>query len=221
MVARVGLVVAIGLMGCSSDSGEGVLDASLADGGTADSGVATDAGPVDVGADASAEIDAGADAGLDASAEPDAGCSVGEVMSEATASGPALFGSPVPVAEGADLSAGTYRVRYTDGCFKFASDQGWTVHARLDGNFTWWLVDGATSERLEILPGTVGITPGAGAFAEFDDCVAANLLEPELVYEHDGGPLSVLLTDSNFSDNVAGVDGRNPAWEFIYDDCAP
>lgn len=207
----------IALLGCGSNGGEIIMDAG-ADVSEPDTGAA-DAGPdtsvPDTGPDAS---DAGVDAPVDAAIDTNE-CSLGVTTTSATATNPSLFGEAVPIADGADLPAGTIRIRYVDGCFKFAADQGWTIHARDTGGFNWWLIDGTTSEQLVFLPGTIGIYPTDTAYADFEECVAANLLLEDVLYEHDGGPLSIFLTDSNYPDNVSGVDDRNPAWEFIQEDC--
>jgi len=96
---------------------------------------------------------------------------------------------------------------------KYASSQGWTIHAYADGHIAWWL--GAASGEMRVMPpGTVGWNPapGGGAFTNFDDCVAANLLVAPVVFDYAGGPLGVWLKDSPVEDNVAGPDGRNPSW---------
>lgn len=62
------------------------------------------------------------------------------------------------------------------------------------------------------MPGNVGVFAGSGAYAEFEDCVTASKLLPPVTYEHPGGKLGIWLQDSNYPDNVAGLDGRNPKW---------
>jgi hypothetical protein len=58
----------------------------------------------------------------------------------------------------------------------------------------------------------VGFLVGAGGFATFDECVAANVPLPPIEFRFDGGPLGVWLEDNPYTDNVAGVGGRNPKW---------
>jgi hypothetical protein len=53
------------------------------------------------------------------------------------------------------------------------------------------------------------------------DCVAANLALEPVELEFAGGRLGVWLQDSPYSDNLAGVDGRNPSWSLtLLGDCA-
>jgi hypothetical protein len=92
---------------------------------------------------------------------------------------------------------------------------GWTIHAYADGATTgkdWFLVSAANVE-LGMPPGTSGFLLDGGAFASFDDCVAANhALDPvELTFN--GGPLGIRLSDDPTSDNVPGLNGRNPTWK--------
>jgi hypothetical protein len=42
--------------------------------------------------------------------------------------------------------------------------------------------------------------------------VTANQALPPLDFEFDGGVLGVWLQDSPYSDNLAGENGKNPAW---------
>jgi hypothetical protein len=58
----------------------------------------------------------------------------------------------------------------------------------------------------------MGYMPGEGGFANFEDCVAANLLVPPIAFDHAGGVLGVWLADSPYDDNLPGIDGRNPRW---------
>jgi hypothetical protein len=132
-----------------------------------------------------------------------------------------LFGAVVGFGDGASLPAGRYRVSYVDGCMKYASNQGWTIHAYADGHVAWWLVatlDPAQAVAKEIVmpPGTVGIFPGTGSlgggFDTFDACVAANHLLPPVEFDHAGGPIGIFVLDNNYGDNLAGEGGRNPKW---------
>lgn len=118
---------------------------------------------------------------------------------------------------GAPLPAGRYRVTYVDGCMKYAAEQGWTVNAYA-GAPDSWVVVGPGVAPTTVPPGTVGYAPGAGAFAAFDDCVAANHRDAPLELDFGGGPLGVRLIDSPYTDNVDGVDGRSPTWRLT---CAP
>jgi len=158
--------------------------------------------------------DASADADDDGGDAGDAGptCTVGEVQSDATASNLSLFGTPVYFDNGNPIPAGTYEMQYIDGCMKYGGGQGWTVNAYDGGCCSWWLVGATTTDKKIVPPGTIGYAPGAGAFAAFEDCVTASKLKPPKVFNHSGGPLGIWLQDVPYSDNLAGVDGRNPKW---------
>jgi hypothetical protein len=95
---------------------------------------------------------------------------------------------------------------------KYASSQGWTIHAYANGSSGWWLVRETSAQKVIMPPGTVGWSPSAGAFTVFADCVTANKALPPLDFEFDGGVLGVWLQDSPYSDNLAGENGKNPAW---------
>ena len=71
----------------------------------------------------------------------------------------------------------------------------------------------ALPDKILVLPGTDGYAPDAGAYADFDSCVAASLLSPPVMFQHPGGVLGVWLQDSPYTDNTAGPDGGNPRWE--------
>ena len=139
-------------------------------------------------------------------------CEVGEAQSPAAPGSLDLFGQIAYFGSGGELPAGHYRVTYLDGCMKYASDQDWAIHAYGDGSIAWWL--GSTSgNKLVLLPGTVGIFQGQGGYTDFEGCVAANLPLPPIEFDFAGGVLGVWLADSNYGDNVSGVDGRNPVWK--------
>jgi hypothetical protein len=164
--------------------------------------------------------DGGTDAGVDhatvaaADAGTDAGmtCSFGQASSQATANDLSLFGTPAYFNGGQPIPAGTYRITYLDGCMKYGSGQGWTVNAYANGSDAWWLVGATTTDKILVLPGTVGYAPGSGAFDMFADCVAASQLSAPVTFNHPGGVLGVWLQDSPYSDNTAGEDDRNPSW---------
>jgi hypothetical protein len=138
---------------------------------------------------------------------------IGDASSDATANDLSLFGTPVFFDGGQTLPAGTYEVTYLDGCIHYGSGQGWTVNAYdAGGCCNWWLIGATTSDQRLVLPGTIGWQAGAGAFNDFEECVAASLVVPPVTFEHAGGPLGIWLRDSPYSDNSAGLDGRNPKW---------
>ena len=187
------------------DAGGTPADAGSVDAGSVDAG-STDASEAP---DANEILDAGA---MDAVVADAAGlCVVGTATSAATATTASLFGERVPFAADADLPAGRYLLEYVDGCFKFASSQAWTIHARDDGTVTWWLVGATSADLLIHLPGIVGYTDPP-AFNDFAACVAANRLLPPIEYDHTGGRLGIWLADTNYPDNVAGEGDVNPEW---------
>jgi hypothetical protein len=82
----------------------------------------------------------------------------------------------------------------------------WSLHQSDDGRFGWWLVGETSADRIRILPGT---TSRRRAFA---DCVTVNRAAPEQTFDHPGGKLGIWLSDTNYTDNVAGESNRNPRW---------
>jgi hypothetical protein len=139
--------------------------------------------------------------------EASAPCDFGIVVSD-------VFGSVVAFNGGAALPAGHYRITYVDGCMKYSGDQGWTVNAYAEGagSDMYWLVDGNHDDVI-MPPGTVGFIVGDGAYADFDDCVAANIVLAPIDFDFGGGVLGVWLEDDPYADNVAGENGRNPTWK--------
>jgi hypothetical protein len=149
-------------------------------------------------------------------------CELGEVSSTGTNQNLDLFGSIVYFADGVELPSGRYRIRYVDGCMKYSSAQDWSVHAYAgaepDG---WWFVGNDQSQKIVVPPGSVGFLVGSGGFATFEECVAANLALPPSEFDFAGGKLGVWLQDSPYSDNLAGVDDRNPKWKLtLLGDCS-
>ena len=162
-----------------------------------------DAGGSSMDTDAGSAMDAGGE---------DETCDFGQAQSLATSDTLDLFGEIVFYNDGADLPEGRYRVTYIDGCMKYAGSQDWTINAYEDGSIAWFLGT-ESGDRFVMLPGTVGYAVSNGAYAEFEDCVDANLAVDPIEFDFDGGPLGVWLADSNYPDNVAGEDGRNPSWQ--------
>jgi hypothetical protein len=171
----------------------------------------------DTGTDVAGTKDAATtknDAATKTDAAKDAGpsCAFGQASSQATATDLDLFGTPAYFNDDQPIPAGTYRLTYLDGCMKYGSGQGWTVNAYADGRDGWWLVGATTSDKILVLPGTIGYAPDAGAFSDFASCVAASLLSPPVTFTHTGGVLGIWLQDSPYSDNTAGENDRNPSW---------
>jgi hypothetical protein len=139
-------------------------------------------------------------------------CALGSATSLAGPGSLDLFGETAFFADGAMLPAGRYRVTYQDGCMKYASNQGWTIHAYASGSSGWWLVGATAADKVAMPPGTVGWNVGDGAFSTFAECVAANKALPPLELDLAGGKLGIWLQDAPYSDNVAGEGGVNPRW---------
>jgi hypothetical protein len=139
-------------------------------------------------------------------------CEIGAAQSPAAPGTLDLFGQIAYFGSGQVLPAGRYRVSYVDGCMKYSSAQDWAIHAYADGSIAWWL--GKTSgDKLVMLPGTIGIYEGQGGYSEFNACVAANQPLQPVEFDFEGGVLGIWLADSNYGDNLSGVDGRNPSWK--------
>jgi hypothetical protein len=194
--------------GLSGGGGQGTAGTGGAAGRGGQGGAAAGSG--------GARLDASADTSVN-----DAGssCSFGQASSQATASDLGLFGTPAYFNGGQPLPAGTYVLTYVDGCMKYGSGQGWTVDAYADGSDGWWLIGATTTDKILVLPGTVGYAVGSGAFAAFDDCVAASLLSAPVTFTFGGGVLGVWLQDTPYSDNTAGENDRNPSWRLDLASC--
>lgn len=197
------------------DAGAQLDAAELSDAGTA---TAADGSATDVGSfpDAAELPDAGEtpDAGesLDG-ALPD-GCVVGQVASTATTSQLDLFGTPAYFNGGQPLPAGTYRITYLDGCMKYGGGQGWTVNAYAANAACWYVIGATTNDRIVVPPGTIGYAVGSGAYADFEDCVTASRQVPPVDFQLlQPSVLGVWLLDSPYSDNLPGLDNRNPKWQ--------
>jgi hypothetical protein len=131
-------------------------------------------------------------------------CDYGVLVSDA-------FGALTTWNGGAPVPAGHYRVTWVDGCMKYSSGQGWTVNAYANGPDTLYVV---TDNDTAVVPapGTVGFFVNQGAFAAFDDCVSANQSDAPVEFDFAGGTLGLHLSDSPYTDNVAGENGRNPTY---------
>ncbi len=220
--SRCGLVLLLAGAACGSpaaanpENRRGGADATADGSSSPDDAAASDSGdavPSNTGA--FAPNDAEGDDGADGS------CDLGSAASFATQQSLDLFGQIVDFDNGKALPAGRYRVQYVDGCMKYSSAQDWAVQAYADGSDAFWLVGATSADRILVLPGTVGILVGSGGFATFDECVAANLAVAPEEFDFAGGPIGVWLSDSIYSDNVAGTDGRNPKWSLtLLGDCS-
>jgi hypothetical protein len=191
----------------ASASGAAGEVAAMGGAGEGGGGTASDAGAAGGGM-GGAQTGEGGSGGADR-------CDFGEASSAGTDEALNLFGEVVYFANGEALPAGHYRIQYIDGCMQYSSGQAWAVHAYADGSVGWWFVGESTADRVVMPPGTVTYS----TFATFDECVAANLLLPASEFDFAGGKLGVWLADSPYSDNLAGVDNRNPKWSLVRVDC--
>jgi len=137
-------------------------------------------------------------------------CDYGELVADA-------FGSLAMWNGGAPVPAGHYTVTWVDGCMKYSSSQGWTVNAYANGPDTLYVVTTASSQQGSAIitaPGTVGFFVNQGAFATFDDCVAANdKSDAPVTFDlSTPQPIGLRLVDDPYTDNVAGENGRNPTY---------
>jgi hypothetical protein len=129
-------------------------------------------------------------------------CDYGSAAPEGSAADLTRLARVVYFGGGAVLPAGSYRVRYDDGCLKYSGLEGWTVHNGVNAGL--WLVGAQPSTRLARPPGTVGVLAGIDAFADFEACVTANRALPPLVFSHGGGPIGLFLDDDVYTDDVLG-----------------
>lgn len=192
------------------------------DGNQGGTGDGSQGGTGEVGQGGSSSAGEGPEAMAGSGTGGAATCELGEAASAATNQALDLFGTIVYFDDGAELPAGRYRVTYLDGCMKYSSSQDWTIHAYANGeSAAWWLVGADSNDRIVVPPGTSGYATSNGAYATFDECVAANAALAPIEFEFVGGKLGVWVLDSNYGDNVAGTDGRNPKWKLtLLGDCA-
>jgi hypothetical protein len=225
----VGFGVCALMLGCSSrplpneadvGRGAGGAGAGTGAGGTGTAGGGGAAGGAGAEGGAGAAGVSGGAGGTGAAGGGGAGagggdtCPFGEAVSKASAATPDQFATPVYFNGGAPVPAGRYRVSYVDGCMKYSATQGWAVNAYDEtGCCTWWIVGETTGDRKIGAPGTIGFLVGQGGFSDFDACVAANRAIAPRTFEHAGGRLGIWLADSPYSDNLPGLDGRNPKWK--------
>ena len=138
--------------------------------------------------DAAADAGSGAaDAGsLDpdgASVDGDAGGSLGYVLTVTPGPTTSYF------ADGRSVPAGEYTLVYLDGCWK-SGVVAWTVNLGGEG---YSVVGGEPEERITMAPGTVGTFMTLGAYATYEECVAANVGRPGISFRFQGGPLGLKL----------------------------
>lgn len=133
-------------------------------------------------------------------------------------------------AAGADVPAGRYRLSYADGCNTYGSLElgaGWTVNVSpaVPGVGNCALV-GADGVAFLVAPGTAGTLAGLdGAFADYEECVAANCSVPPVEFDHPGGKLGLLRDGVTIGalDDLGGETrgGRNPTFRLTRIDACP
>jgi hypothetical protein len=103
---------------------------------------------------------------------------------------------------------------------KYDGGAGWSTHSGV--NEVGWYLGKAAGDKLEKPPGTIGHRIGRGGFEDFEACVEANRQTEPVELEFEGGKLGIWLFDRPYRDNIAGPDGRNPAWRLDrVGDCSP
>jgi hypothetical protein len=122
-----------------------------------------------------------------------------------TAVGDPLGGMVTYFRQGAVVPAGRYRVSYLDGCMRFGEPVGWTIQNQLP--VSWFLVLDTAANVVGTLPGVTGL-----GYENFDDCVVESLRSPPLEVDFAGGKLGVVMVDFPLTDNIEGLNGRNPTW---------
>ncbi len=197
----------------TSGSSSGGSNASGGSGGSGGSGASGGSAGSNAGGDAGEAGAAGA-SGMAGQGGANDECTIGEAQNPATPDSLDLFGAISYYSDGLELPAGRYRVELIDGCMKYASNQDWTIHAYEAPGLGWFL-GAAPGDELVRLPGTVGYSSTNGAYADFEDCVDANLELDPVEFDFAGGMLGVWLKDSQYTDNLPGLDGRNPVWELV------
>jgi hypothetical protein len=136
----------------------------------------------------------------DAGAVADRPCPSGD-----TAKGDPVGGTVTYFRQGGTIPAGRYRVSYLDGCMRYGPAVNWSIHNILPPG--WLLLGNTALDQLGVLPGVSGT-----GYASFEDCVAASRRLPPLEVDFAGGKLGVWNNDYPLSDNIAGLNGRDPEW---------
>lgn len=134
-------------------------------------------------------------------------------------------------AGGTELPAGHYRLAYVDGCNTYGIGCDWTIHGSKasPGLESCFLV--SNDQVLGLTPGTVGVYASddptiGGAFATYQECVAANCSDPALDFMFAGGKFGVQRDGGGVLgaiDDAGGesVGGRSPTFRLIRLDPCP
>lgn len=199
---RVALACVIALCACAPEGDLGGWSARRAE--------PTDASAADA---SEPEGDAGTDAAC--AARTEAG-----VCGPSSEPGDGLLLTVIPgltttyFADGRLLPAGDYTLDYVDGCWH-SGVVAWTVNLGGEG---YNLVGGDPEVPLGMAPGNVGTFAGLGAYATYEDCVAANVGRAPLAFHFEGGKLGLRLQSLDpltlflLIEGGEAVGGRSPTF---------
>jgi hypothetical protein len=137
-------------------------------------------------------------------------------------------------AGGARFPAGRYRIAYVDGCRRYDNTAAWTLHASVlaaglsaEGRGGCYIVM-SNDQAVELAPGTAGVVVGegpdpAGAFASYDECVAANLQQAPRDVTLAAGTIGVMNAGDSSPDKTPGeaIGRRSPTYRLTRLDACP
>lgn len=137
-------------------------------------------------------------------------------------------------ADGARFPAGRYRIEYVDGCRRYDNTAAWTLHASLlaaglsaEGRGGCYIVM-SNDQAVEPAPGTAGVVVGegpdpAGAFASYEECVAANLKQAPLDLTLSAGTIGIMNAGDSSPDKTPGeaIGRRSPTYRLTRLDACP
>jgi hypothetical protein len=152
--------------------------------------------------------DANGDAADGDAAEDDAGGSSGRLLTVTPGPTTSYF------ADGKSLPAGEYTLTYVDGCWH-SGVVSWTVNLGGEG---YSVVGGDPEQRITMAPGTVGTFTTLGAYATYEECVAANVGRPGVSFRFNGGRLGLRLESLDpltlfiLLEGGEAVGGRSPTF---------
>jgi hypothetical protein len=137
-------------------------------------------------------------------------------------------------AGGAAFPAGRYRIEYVDGCRRYDNTAAWTLHASLlaaglssEGRGGCYMIM-SNDRAVELAPGTAGVVVGegpdpAGAFASYDECVAANRMQAPRELTFSTGTIGIMNAGDSSSDKTTGeaIGRRSPTYRLTRLDACP
>lgn len=109
-------------------------------------------------------------------------------------------------ADGKSIPAGTYELRYEDGCMQYVSVSQADWRVNWGGQWGWFFMQEGAGKPTARMPGLETTS------ATFNNCVAANKALPTVKLSLGAGVYFVNFVDSPLTDNQAGINGRNPKW---------